>query len=257
MSYKSTITALLLLLASKSTSNCANVLTNGSFESPVVAANSYGARAVPDGWTGSPFSLNNGVAPLGCGAWGPPQDGAQYVDLGDYPGENLAQTFTVAAGFYQLTWYDNTANCTDAGPSPYNVLIIDTNHAVLSTIFDAGHGGVWQARRAQVQLADGEYTLIFTAEGYAGGWDTVLDNVALIFIAAQPGHFDSQKLLPDGSLLLSMSGTAYTNYTLQFTTDWTNWNPLATLSGTNGLFQYNDFAPTTNNSRFYRLVVGP
>ncbi|PWU19573.1 MAG: hypothetical protein C5B50_06315 [Verrucomicrobia bacterium] len=74
---------------------------------------------------------------------------------------------------------------------------------------------------------------------------------------AQPGHFDSQKLLADGSLLLNMSGTPYTNYTLQFTTDWTTWNPLATLSGTNGLFQYDDFAPTTNANRFYRLVVGP
>jgi len=74
---------------------------------------------------------------------------------------------------------------------------------------------------------------------------------------AQPGHFDSQKLLADGSLLLNMSGTPYTNYTLQFTTDWANWSAITVLSGTNGLFQYDDFAPTTNASRFYRLVVGP
>jgi sugar lactone lactonase YvrE len=83
---------------------------------------------------------------------------------------------------------------------------------------------------------------------------------ALALIApAQPGHFDSMQVLGDGSFQLYMSGTAYTNYVLEFADNpsITNWNSLATLSGTNGLFQYNDFSSTSNSQRFYRLRVGP
>ena len=74
---------------------------------------------------------------------------------------------------------------------------------------------------------------------------------------AQPGHFDSLHLLSGGSLQLNMSGTPYTNYVLEFTANWTNWAPLATLSGTNGFFQFTDPSPNTNAERFYRLRVGP
>jgi hypothetical protein len=87
------------------------------------------------------------------------------------------------------------------------------------------------------------------------------DTVTLSFTnppPAQPGHFDSLSLLAGGSLQLDMSGTAYTNYVLEFTSDWMGWVPLTTnLAGSNGLFQFTDPSVATNSDRFYRLRVGP
>ena len=88
----------------------------------------------------------------------------------------------------------------------------------------------------------------------------VSDTVTLSFTnppPAQPGYFDSLSLLADGSLQLYMSGTPNTNYVLEFTTNWVDWAPLTTLSGPDGLFQFNDPSPATNSERFYRLRVGP
>jgi hypothetical protein len=76
-------------------------------------------------------------------------------------------------------------------------------------------------------------------------------------LPAQPGRFTAVTLLVGGSLQLNMSGTPYTNYVLEFTSNWTNWVPLSTLSTPSGLFQYNDPSAATNAERFYRLRVGP
>jgi sugar lactone lactonase YvrE len=104
--------------------------------------------------------------------------------------------------------------------------------------------------------AAGDYSVLVS--NVAG---TVLsDTATLIFTnppAAQPGHFDSLALLPNGSLQLNMSGTAYTNYVLEFTGNWASWSPLTILSSPSGLFEYNDPSPATNSERFYRLRVGP
>jgi hypothetical protein len=74
---------------------------------------------------------------------------------------------------------------------------------------------------------------------------------------AQPGHFDWIGLLTNGSVQLTMSGTPEKTYVLEYTRDWTGWTNVATLSGTNGLFQYADPAATNTDQRFYRLKLGP
>jgi sugar lactone lactonase YvrE len=89
-----------------------------------------------------------------------------------------------------------------------------------------------------------------------------LSDTAILTLTNNPspplaGHFDSLGLLGDGSLQLNMSGAPNSNYSLQFTADWTNWTLLATLSGTNGLFQFNDPSVATNTERFYRLQLVP
>ena len=101
----------------------------------------------------------------------------------------------------------------------------------------------------------------------AGSYSVLVSNVAGVVLSdtatlsftnpAPPlgGQFDSFSLLEDGSLQLNMSGMPYTNYVLEFTSDWTNWTPLTTLSATNGLFDYNDTAVATNAPRFYRLQL--
>jgi sugar lactone lactonase YvrE len=103
----------------------------------------------------------------------------------------------------------------------------------------------------------------------AGSYSVLVSNLAGVMLSGTAtltltnpsppagGHFDSLSLLGDGSLELNMSGVPYTNYNLLFTTDWTNWTYLATLSGTNGFFQYNDPSVATNTDRFYRLQVAP
>jgi sugar lactone lactonase YvrE len=103
----------------------------------------------------------------------------------------------------------------------------------------------------------------------AGSYSVLVSNIAGTLLSAtatlsftnpppaQRGHFDSTLLRGEGSLYLSMSGTPYTNYVLEFTADWTNWTPLTTLSATNGLFNYTDPSVATNAQRFYRLRLAP
>ncbi len=86
------------------------------------------------------------------------------------------------------------------------------------------------------------------------------DTVTLSFTnppVAQPGQFAAPAVLGDGSVELTMSGSPYTNYLLQYTTDWTNWTTLTTLSSTNGVFQFDDTSAVTNTARFYRLRLAP
>jgi hypothetical protein len=111
--------------------------------------------------------------------------------------------------------------------------------------------------RTNSQPADvGNYSVIIS--NMAGG---VISDTAILTLTnpppAQPGHFDGISLVPNSSLQLAMSGTPGTNYVLQYTRDWSGWTNLATLSGTDGLFQYSDPAVTNTDQRFYRLKVGP
>ena len=74
---------------------------------------------------------------------------------------------------------------------------------------------------------------------------------------AQPGHFDAIVRCADGTLQLSMTGTAGTNYVVQWTSDWVGWSNLCTLSGSNGLFWWVDPCASNVGQRFYRLRLGP
>ena len=74
---------------------------------------------------------------------------------------------------------------------------------------------------------------------------------------ALPGHFDAITSLANGSVQLSMSGSATTNYLLQCTSDWLTWSNLSTLSGPNGQFWWTDYSPTNTPSRFFRLRLAP
>ncbi len=113
------------------------------------------------------------------------------------------------------------------------------------------------------------YTRTQTQTNDAGAYSVVVSNVAgtmtslvatIVFTnppAAQPGHFDSVWLLPDGSVRLSMTGSAGTNYLVQWTSDWVGWSNLCILSGPDGSFWAIDPGATNGGQRFYRLRVGP
>jgi len=113
--------------------------------------------------------------------------------------------------------------------------------------------------RANVQPADaGPYSVLIS-----NSVGSIISSNALLTVnptnppPAQPGSFDSFYLLADGSPHFLMSGTPYTNYLLEFTADFTNWNSLVMLSSSNGLFQFTDPSPATNAQRFYRLRPQP
>ena len=75
---------------------------------------------------------------------------------------------------------------------------------------------------------------------------------------AQQGRFDAIRQLPAGGVELEMSGTPDANYILEWTGDWLGWSDLCTLSASNGLFGWVDFAVSNSAPRFYRLrAEGP
>ena len=67
----------------------------------------------------------------------------------------------------------------------------------------------------------GSYTVVVT-----NGVGSVTSSVATLTVSvptpAQPGHFDGVSRLADGALQFNMSGTAGTNYILQWTSDWSS-----------------------------------
>lgn len=162
-----------------------SLLANGSFESPILSSNSFTVSTpstLPAGWSGSPFAVVNGSSVFNAGAtWPPPQDGQQYLELGDDPSFRISQNFTVStAGSYTLSWYDSTALTTSPNTSPYSVAIINSaNQTIATNYFEAGHNGIWMNRTMDITLDNGSYTLSFIAQGFLGGWDSLIDNVRL------------------------------------------------------------------------------
>jgi hypothetical protein len=159
-----------------------SLILNGSFESPAIAANSY-QHATPTSWSwgssagwifsGSVFDPNEGSY------WPSPQNGLQFVDIGNVSSFTLFQSFTVAdQGEYQLAWYDNAHS--HGLTSPYSVSVFDSSlQPVASVNLDAAHGGVWQNRTLPLNLASGNYRLTFMARGVTRGYDTLLDNISI------------------------------------------------------------------------------
>jgi hypothetical protein len=93
----------------------------------------------------------------------------------------------------------------------------------------------------------------------ATGQVAVSDTVTLTFTNAPagPGVFSGIGLTGAGAVALSMSGTAGSNYTLEFTSNWVDWVGLTNLSSPSGMFQYTDTPPADAIQRFYRLQNGP
>jgi hypothetical protein len=117
-----TVLAAAIFTTCGSVSLQANVITNGSFESPVVPVGSYldyasGSTAIP-GWTvvgaAGGVSIVNGTT-IELGVSFPAEDGAQYLDLtgdGTNAVEGVEQTFSTTIGTnYTVTfWVGNVDN---------------------------------------------------------------------------------------------------------------------------------------------------
>jgi hypothetical protein len=175
------ITSALVVLAAQAQ----NLILNGSFESPALPINSQ-VITNPTYWTtiGAVW-LKNGTACVSGGCPGP-EDGQQYVDIGDNPANGpLMQTFTVSNSMScVLNWYDSVGDSGGVNNNAYSVAIIGPSNQVLASgNFDAWTPtSQWTARSMNFNLTPGTYTLQFQAESYYGSLDTFIDNVSLVEI---------------------------------------------------------------------------
>ena len=158
-----------------------NLLLNGSFESPTVPTNTFqGTTPTSWTWTSSAGLIHNGN---NGSIWPLPQDGQQYVDIGNESIYALSQAFSITnLGGYVLRWYDSAGHSGGLTTSPYTVAVLTgALETVTSTNLDAYNAtpGVWVPRAVQLTLGPGIYTLRFRAEGVSNGIDSLIDNVIL------------------------------------------------------------------------------
>ena len=152
-------------------------IVNGSFEVPARPTNTFGL-GTPEGWkwAGTQGLIRNGsqtVFPL-------PQDGQQYVDIGNLTSYSLSQVIGIErSGLYELSWFDSTGK--PAVSSPYTVDILDAaGLALASTNLNASHLEVWRQNRMNLPLVAGSYTLRFSSKGNGSTYDTLIDRVSLV-----------------------------------------------------------------------------
>jgi len=233
-----------------------NLLLNGSFESPAISSNTT-QHTAPSSWTwGSSVGLIfNGN--LGS-TWPLPQEGQQFVDIGNESIYTLSQTFTVTnQGVYVLSWHDSSAHAGALTTSPYSMTVITgAVQTVTSNGFDAYHAtvGVWAARSQQFALSPGTYSLRFRAEGVFNGLDSLIDNVSL-------ERFPDDDLLANihcSAVDICWAGRTNQTYQVQYRTNLsdTNWFDFGTPVLGTGANCATD-AINATQQRFYRIVRLP
>lgn len=156
----------------------ANLVVNGSFESPDVPAGSTLVAPTPTGWSSvGPQNTPLFDHPLAStGNWPGAQDGDQYAALlgGTMTGfppfgsidmsaaTGLRQTLTIpAAGEYVLSWHDNAA--IGVGGTPYAISIAALSGTLSLPSASAPLGATaWHAHSFSFTIGPGEF---FTAPG--------------------------------------------------------------------------------------------
>jgi sugar lactone lactonase YvrE len=145
---------------------------------------------------------------------------------------------------------------------------VDPGQGVLFNTVAIGTAYQWQFNGTNIGGATGSsYSIASAGAADAGNYSclingangTITTSNAVLTLNGPPlpGHFDSISVLGDGSVQLSMSGSANTNYLLQAATNLPAWSSLILLPSGNGSFQYNDASATNTSQRFYRLKLGP
>jgi len=232
------------------------ILTNGSFEEPAVAPNTY-VHSTPLSWiwAGPAGFIFNGNG--GLGAFPIPEDGQQYLDIGNQPTFAVSQSFKITGAWdYSLQWHDS-AGQNILTTSPYSVAITDiSDHDVVSTNLDAYHAKVWQRHQFTIALSPGSYNLTFRAEGVFNGTDTLIDDVGLEPVSAPiPPRFAGIQLLSDGAVQITVTGANRWIYPIEVSTNLTHWVVATNVFLASGTAQF--AVPSDKNVRrqFYRIVI--
>jgi hypothetical protein len=175
----------------------ANLLTNGSFESPVVTGGTFSnfnsGSVLITGWTvtGPQVSIVSGT--FVQGALFPAFDGAQWLDLTGLNSntiEGVTQTVaTIPGNTYQLSYAIGTTAASGFGPSSTVNVLINSAAAFSDTTSTANQTiQVWQTF-AHTFVASGAFTSLTFLNGDSGADnDNGLDNVVLLDLGVINGN---------------------------------------------------------------------
>jgi hypothetical protein len=125
----------------------------------------------------------------------------------------------------------------------------------------------WQFNGTNISGAtNSSYSLAFVAVTNTGNYSVVATNVAgsvtssnalLALLPPAAAQFQSISVNNAGAVQIGFTGDAVWNYTLEVSTNLTNWNVLTNLTSTNGIFNFIAGSTTNSPQQFYRARVGP
>lgn len=181
------------LLAASVPTMAANLLTNGSFESPAISYGSWNVYSSISGWTGTNcgIEIQNHVA-------GSPYDGDQHVELDSNCSSDMYQDVTTGAGaVYLLTYYYS--------PRPGvadNAIQVSWDGNVIANLQADGTADpdtVWETRNHLVQATGVTTTLRFDDTGFNDSVGGYLDNASLSPLDTPKALCGAVKLLVDNN----------------------------------------------------------
>src|SRR4030095_14975279 len=94
----------------------------------------------------------------------------------------------------------------------------------------------------------GNYSVLIT--NVAGS--LVSTNALLSLLPPQPSQFQLLTLLPDGTLKLVFTGEPGAAYTIEVSTNLTDWSVLTNFVNTNGTTEFNTPWSAADSQRFFR-----
>jgi GH25 family lysozyme M1 (1,4-beta-N-acetylmuramidase) len=111
------------------------------------------------------------------------------------------------------------------------------------------------------------YAITFVAATNAGNYSVVASNfmgaitstnAALALVTPVAAQFGTSSMnLGGGTLQISFYGDAYWTYTIEVSTNLTNWDVFTNLTSTNGVFNFNTGSIIGTPQQFFRARVGP
>lgn len=91
--------------------------------------------------------------------------------------------------------------------------------------------------------------------GNHASYRVFMDDVSLMALPAEPLVFNSINRQSNGNVLLNMSSPTGKNVTIYASPDLLNWLPVATLTNTQGTWQFIDTTAGSFARRFYKAVA--
>lgn len=202
----STLAAVVILIVGRlGNGNAANLITNGSFESPDITSASYinfGAGNEPAGFEWKVATGNIDLAGPNPYVLFPPYDGIQAVDLNGLIRGSMYQDFTTTLGqLYELS-FAYADNPLEGGDSSAEAKVTDLNsNGILlstsvshSTSTNSPVNGDWKTFSGTFSGSGGNVRLLFTStsssNGPSGG--IILDDVRVLPASSMglPGDYN-------------------------------------------------------------------